>query len=292
MVLGKIVGFNELIDENNLDVIQDIVFQIFSKKTKNDKDNWKKIRSLLLLSLKNGKVNLFKRSIFWIYVNRTIIKGIKKRETLLEIEKRLRKFTKRHTDEEKDLNPIEFECGKKNFEKLKNYIIGEKILDLGAGNGILALEIKEQLRKEVILVDVIDYNYTNLPLIVYNPNNKIPLLDKEVDTTILHTVLHHSNNPEFLLNEASRLTKRRLIIKEAYNDKDDARVSNSFFDWFYNRVIGGEDINIPLNFLKVKEWETTLKKCGFDIIESKYVGIDEPLIPEYHVYIVADKIDQ
>ena len=75
---------------------------------------------------------------------------------------------------------------------------------------------------------------------------------------------------------------------EAYVEEDDIRISNSFFDWFYNRVIGGEDINIPLNFFKVKEWKEILNAYGFDITRTINVGICEPLVPEHQVLIIAD----
>jgi ubiquinone/menaquinone biosynthesis C-methylase UbiE len=205
------------------------------------------------------------------------------------IEEVLRKFIRKHVDREKDLKVNELKYVKKRFENIKNYIVGNKILDLGAGNGLLALEIKEQLNKDVILVDVVDYNYTELPLILYDPEGKIPLGDKEVDTTVLYTVLHHASDPQHLLEEATRVTKQRLIIKEAYIEDNNIRITNSFFDWFYNRVIGDENINVPLNFLKVREWEKLLKSYGFDVIETKYVGIDEPAVPEHHIFIIADK---
>ena len=139
------------------------------------------------------------------------------------------------------------------------------------------------------MVDVVDYNYTDLPLILYNPEEKVPLADEEVDTTILYTVLHHASDPEHLLEEAARVTRKRLVIKEAYIEEDGIRITNSFVDWFYNRVIGDEDINVPLNFLKIEGWEKLLKLSGFDVIETKYVGIDEPAVPEHQVFIIAEK---
>jgi len=141
------------------------------------------------------------------------------------------------------------------------------------------------------LVDIIDYNTTSIPLLLYDPKKEVPLADKEVDTTILYTVLHHANNPAHLLTEASRITKKRLIIVEGYIEEESVRMTNSFFDWFYNRIIGDEDIIIPLNFLEVKNWVTVLKSYGFSVVKSVDLGINEPIVPEHQVLIIADHID-
>jgi len=280
--------FHKPVNQNDINVVESLIYPIFSRKNRKDKHYWNKIRSLFLSAMKNAKLNFFKRHIFWLYVNRTITKGLKKGIPLIKVEETLRKFLRKHADNEKDRKANAFKGAKRSFEKVKDYIVGEKILDLGAGNGLLALEINKQLDKEVVLVDVVDYNYSDLPLILYNPEDKIPLADEEVDTTILYTVLHHASDPEHLLEEATRVTKKRLVIMEGYIEEDDIRMTNSFFDWFYNRVIGDEDINVPLNFLKVKGWGKILKSYGFDMIETIYVGICEPLVPEHQILIIVD----
>ena len=276
-------------NQNDLDIVETIVFPIFSKETEQDIHYWKEIRSLMMKALKEAHVNSVRRKVFWTYVNRKITKGIKKGKRLSQIEAEIRTFLKRHMDEEQDRTKNTLERGKRSFEKVKDYVIGEKVLDLGAGDGLLALEIKERLGKEVFLVDVVDYNYTDLPLLLYNQGDKVPLGDQEVDTTIIFVVLHHANNPLHLLKEAARVTKKRLVILEGYIEDEDIRITNCFMDWFYNRIIRGADINIPLNFLKLKEWEKELNNYGFNVIETKYIGIDEPIVPEYHVFIIAER---
>lgn len=290
MTQEETIKFHKPINQNDIDIVESLIYPIFSKKSKEDKHYWNEIRSLLLSAMNHAGINSFKSKIFWFYVNRIITKGLKKETPLIKVEETLRKFIRKRAKNEIDEKHIISQRAKMNFENMKDYIMGEKILDLGAGNGFLALEIKKQLDKEVLLVDIVDYNHTDLPLILYNPEAKLPLADDEVDTTILYTVLHHSSDPKHLLEEAMRVTKQRLVIKEAYIEIDDNRMTNSFIDWFYNRVIGDEDINVPLNFLKVEGWEKLLKSHRFDVIETKYVGIDEPLVPEYHLYIIADKI--
>jgi len=285
------IEFHKPIDQNDINIVETLVYPIFAKKSKEDKHYLNEIRSLFLTAMKNAKLNSFKRNVFWLFVNRIIVKGLKKETPLIEVEESLRKFIRKRNKKEIDQKFISIQRAKMNFEGIKDYLEGEKILDLGAGDGLLALEINKQLNKKVLLVDILDYNSTDLPLVLYNPDGKLPLNDNEIDTTILYTVLHHSSDPKHLLQEAMRVTKKRLVIKEAYIEKEENRITNSFFDWFYNRVIGDEDINVPLNFQKVEGWEKILKSNRFDIIETKYVGIDEPVVPEHHVYIIADKIN-
>lgn len=289
MIQEETIKFCKPANPNDIDNVESLIYPIFSKKTQRDKHYWKEIRSLFLSAMKNANLNLFKRRLFWFYVNRTITEGVKKGKPLIEIEGTLRKFIRKRVDSDKDQKALEVKGAKRSLEVIKDYIVGEKILDLGAGNGLLALEIKNQLNKEVILVDILDYNFTDLPLILYNPEETIPLADMEVDTTILYTVLHHASDPKHVLKEATRLTQSRLVIMEGYIEEDDIRVTNCFFDWFYNRVIGDENINVPLNFLRVNEWKQLLKLYGFEIIEVNYVGIDEPAVPEQHVFIIADR---
>ncbi len=291
MIQEETIKFYNPINQNDIEVVESLIYPIFSKKSEKDKHYWNEIRSLFLTAMKNANLNYVKRNIFWLYVNRTIKKGLNNGKRLIQVEETLRKFIRKRADNEKDRRGNAIKRVKRSFEVVKDYIIGEKILDLGAGDGFLALEIKEQLEKEVVLVDILDYNYTDLPLILYNPEDKVPLADKEIDTTILFTVLHHASDPEHLLEEATRVTKKRLVIIEAYIEDDDKRMTNCFFDWFYNRVIGDEDINIPLNFLKLEGWKKILKLYGFNVIKTKNLGICEPIVPEYQVLIIADKIN-
>ena len=282
------MNFFKPVDQNDLEVVQKLIYPIFSKNTEKDKQYWTEIRSLFLTAMKNAKLHFLIRHIFWLYVNRTITEGLKQKMPLMEVEATLRKFLRKRADNKKDQGNFELESAKRSYGKIKNYIVGEKILDLGAGNGLLALEIKKQLAKDVVLVDVLDYNLTDLPLFLYDQEGNVPLEDREVDTTVLYTVLHHASDPEHLLKEATRVTKRRLIIMEAYVEEDYILMTNSFFDWFYNRVVGDEDINVPLNFLNIEGWGNMLKSSGFDIIKSIDLGICEPLVPEHQVLIISE----
>ncbi|MBN1811326.1 MAG: hypothetical protein JXA14_05790, partial [Anaerolineae bacterium] len=154
--------FHTPANQNDIGVIQDLIYPIFSRKRRTDRRYWSKIRSLFLSAMKNAGLNPVKRQVFWLYVDRTIARGLKKGLPLIEVEETLRKFLRRHADKGQDRMPIAVEGAKRNFERVSDYIVGERVLDLGAGNGLLALEIKSRLGKEVVLVDVLDYNCTDL----------------------------------------------------------------------------------------------------------------------------------
>ena len=149
--------FHKPNNENDIDAIERLIYPIFSKKSEEDVLYWKKIRSLFLAAMKNAELTSFQRNIFWLFINRVMTKNIKKGNPLREVENTLRKFVRRFSNSGKDTKSLSVQRAKKNFENMKSYIIGEKILDLGAGDGLLALEIKK-FSKEVLLIDILDYN--------------------------------------------------------------------------------------------------------------------------------------
>lgn len=112
---------------------------------------------------------------------------------------------------------------------------GLKVLDLGAGACCLALEIKKQFQARVTCLDVVDYNATNLPLILYD-GKKIPFKDKSFGVIIIFFVLHHTKNPKALLKEAKRVLKQKgkiIILEDIYRNKLELLITK-FLDIFYN----------------------------------------------------------
>lgn len=277
-------------DRNDLGAVEDTIYPVFARRTEKDARACKAIRQMLLSAMQQSGVKAFERHVFWWYVNRAVTRGLKQGIPLIRVEASLRKFVRKVTGTRKEqMAELSRRRAEKNFEGIRTYVVGQRVLDLGAGDGLLALEIKNRLGKDVVLVDVVDYNRTDLPMTRYDPRGVLPLPDGDADTTLLYTVLHHSRDPDHLLEEAARVTRRRLIIKEAYAEDDAVRTTNGFVDWFYNRVIGDEDIDVPLNFRTVQGWATLLQSCGFSVVETAYIGIDEPAVPENHVFIIADR---
>ena len=179
------------------------------------------------------------------------------------------------------------ERAKRICSQVEPWIIGLKLLDIGSGDGRIARQIHKLLGKEIYLIDVINYRIRDLPFILYN-GKEMPFSDDEFDTSLLLTTLHHTETPELLLEEALRVTKKRLIIIESiyFNEMD--KKANLFFDWLCNRL--EKNINLPFNFKTPTEWRNIFNKHEIRIIYEKDLGIDQPLAPEHHWLWVLDKV--
>lgn len=192
------------------------------------------------------------------------------------------------------------------FRQIKDYIQGHQILDLGCGDGEVGELISKQGR-EVILADTYrNGNISNLdmPFVKVKQTSSLPFDENLFDSTLLVTVLHHSNNPDKLLSEVTRVTKpngRVIVIESVYGVKkyggglttEQQRRVNIFFDHFYNRVIHysrfeENKVNVPFNFCTPNEWKVIFAKHGLKQHKVVHLGFDQPTVPEYHTLHVLE----
>ncbi len=205
------------------------------------------------------------------------------------------------------------------FGQIRNHIVGDRVLDLGCGDGQVGRLIADRLGKRVWMADIVDYQASGLAeegrqgsapvakqagqeigltanIMSYNANQPsfrlfngrtLPFPDKSMDSTLALTVLHHADDPLRVLRESMRVTRKRvLVIESIYLDETD-RQANIFQDWFYNRVLH-EGVNVPLNFQSPEGWKKTFQRHGLKIVESLDLGVDQPTVPEHHWLYVLD----
>ncbi|MFH1221797.1 MAG: cupin domain-containing protein [Candidatus Micrarchaeota archaeon] len=171
--------------------------------------------------------------------------------------------------------------------QISPHVVGDNVLDIGSGDGKVATQIALQLQKSVMLCDIVDYNKTELPLTLYD-GKRLPFEDKTFDSTLLSVVLHHSNDPLGVLDEAFRVTSKRIIIIESVYFNEGHRLLNGLLDWAYNRLLNDPTIPVPWNFLRPAGWVQELEKRGGKIVRMEHLGIDIPIVPEWHVLYVVD----
>ncbi len=105
-----------------------------------------------------------------------------------------------------------------------------RILDIGAGKGLMAQEIERRFQTRVTMVDVAQYNQTDLPLIVCD-SRALAFADNSFDLAVLSFVLHHTPKPEIILGEALRVAPRVVVIENDVRGKLRGLVTRAIDSW-------------------------------------------------------------
>lgn len=206
------------------------------------------------------------------------------------------------------------------FSQIKDYVPGNsKILDMGCGDGGVA-QLLAVPGRQVVLCDVYEHPRiaeTGLPFFLFAEGKRLPFEDADFDLVLLLTVFHHSNDPMVLLSESLRTLRpqgRLVVIESVFGvdrskslsldpesqyftalDSETQRISNIFFDHFYNRIVhfSGEPakkVNVPFNFNTPQNWDEIFKGRGLKEVATIHLGIDQAIVPEYHTLHVFDKL--
>lgn len=138
-----------------------------------------------------------------------------------------------------------------------------RILDLGGGWGFYA-EPLEKRGHETLVVDVVKPGYQKAPVVIYG-GERIPFDDKSFDVTILVTMLHHVPDPEKLVREVRRVTRKKVIVVEDLYHHGPGR----FWTICRDRLLNMEFMEHPHQFRKHEAWVEFFQKLGFRLIDFK-----------------------
>ena len=138
------------------------------------------------------------------------------------------------------------------------------ILDVGSGDGAVARRLFE-LRPDVRIqgVDVLVRQETQFPVRVFDGRH-IPDPDDSVDVVLLVDVLHHTDDPVVLLQEAKRVARRAVVIKDHCRDGLLAGPTLRLMDWIGNAHHG---VALPYNYWPRSRWLATFRDLKLDVEE-------------------------
>jgi len=139
---------------------------------------------------------------------------------------------------------------------------GEKVLDVGAGTGVISKILSK--KADVTLLDIKDYNQTDLPLKLYD-GKKIPFRDKSFDAVILVTAFHYIPNQPAFLKELKRVSSRIILVDDVYKTAFGRFISN-LNDTVVSNTVG---IFTKFNFLRDEDFKEMFKKTGLRLVDSK-----------------------
>lgn len=137
---------------------------------------------------------------------------------------------------------------------------GDAILDVGCGSGLLGAQIMKEAAQRSIVLSVSGlerFPRGGEPIkVVRYEGGKFPFPDRAFDVVVIADVLHHENEPEELLRECIRVSKRCLIIKDHQLSGPLAHPRVSLIDWAANVAY---DVKCLYRYKTPAEWESALR---------------------------------
>jgi SAM-dependent methyltransferase len=137
-----------------------------------------------------------------------------------------------------------------------------QVIDVGCGDGMIDLLIMQQ-RPDVSIsgIDTLVRDRTGIPVSVFD-GHAIPYKAQSFDAVMFVDVLHHTDNPEGLLQEAKRVSRDTIIIKDHTKDGMLAGLTLRLMDWVGNIHHG---VALPYNYWTERQWRETFVALDFTI---------------------------
>jgi SAM-dependent methyltransferase len=136
---------------------------------------------------------------------------------------------------------------------------GASVLDVGCGDGRIAAQIV-RVRPDVRItgIDVMKRRNAHIPVLEFDGVN-IPFLTGSFDVVMFVDVLHHAADPSVLLQEARRIARNALLIKDHLKDGFAAEQTLRLMDWVGNARHG---VALPYNYWTSVQWRQGMRALG------------------------------
>jgi len=151
------------------------------------------------------------------------------------------------------------------------FLIGARVLDLGAGEGYVAEALRKRTGLWTCAVDVGSFRRACGPYVTYD-GIRLPFGDAAFDTTLVLLVLHHCSKPETVLDEALRVTRCRLIVMESVYRTRGERFWLDWLDAWLNSYRHDGRMNILCSFRRPEEWQKLFDSRQLGAVETRWLG--------------------
>lgn len=141
---------------------------------------------------------------------------------------------------------------------------GESLLDIGCGAGTLGAAVAKAHGIQVTGLETSVRDGCEIQVDRYD-GEIIPREDDSVDSVLIADVLHHEEKPERLLQEAARVARKRVIVKDHKVGALLAWPRISLIDWAAN---AGYGVRCLFRYPSVEGWHELFAVCGLTVEEE------------------------
>lgn len=141
---------------------------------------------------------------------------------------------------------------------------GDRVLDIGLGNGYVAKQVRDHFKVHMEGADIIDYNETDIKNTMYDGLH-LPFKNKSFDCTLILQTLHHCTDQIQVLKEAKRVSRRIIIVMEDVYNNYFEKLMTFLHDYISNKRKG---VDCPYYFHNKSEWKEIFKNLGLKIAKE------------------------
>ena len=174
---------------------------------------------------------------------------------------------------------------------LAPFVSGRRLLDLGAGEGFVGSALCARVDVWVCAVDVGPFQRVSGAYVTYD-GCRLPFPDRTFDTTLILLALHHCTDPAAVLDEAVRVTRRRLLVVESVYRNWRDRVWLDLLDGRLNRYRHGGAMPAARAFGRPDEWRTLFESRRLRAVETRWLGSWWERLVHHPLLFVLERADQ
>lgn len=154
------------------------------------------------------------------------------------------------------------------------------VLDVGASCGRLARRLMNVNNCNIVGIDVCVQPHALIPVRYYD-GQTFPFADSTFDCVMMVDMLHHTENIEQMIDEARRVSRRYILIKDHYWETELDQIKLRAADYTGNAPYG---IPLPNNFLRMDEWTNLFDRNRLGVVGHDVQKL-HPLDPCKHLIV-------